>query len=97
MKFQQAFRKFVEEIIVPDGQAREEDGKRPSQNVFDEMAKLNIIAMRLGTGAHLKGRTLMGGIVKPEEVSTVLGLLFLIQKTIHKQSPNLHNKVRLFP
>ena len=27
----------------------------------------NIIAMRLGTGKHLKGRTLMGGIVTPEE------------------------------
>lgn len=25
--------------------------------------------MRLGPGKHLKGRTLMGGIVKPEEVS----------------------------
>lgn len=31
------------------------------------MGKLNIIAMRLGPGPHLKGRTLMGGIVKPEE------------------------------
>ena len=68
IKFQHAYRKFVEEIIVPDGQAREEDGKRPSQSVFDEMARLNIIAMRLGPGPHLKGRTLMGGIVKPEEV-----------------------------
>jgi hypothetical protein len=27
----------------------------------------NIIAMRLGPGKHLKGRTLLGGIVKPEE------------------------------
>ena len=27
----------------------------------------NIISMRLGPGKHLKGRTLMGGIVKPEE------------------------------
>jgi hypothetical protein len=25
-------------------------------------------AMRLGPGKHLKGRTLFGGIVKPEEV-----------------------------
>ncbi|KIM39789.1 hypothetical protein M413DRAFT_446715 [Hebeloma cylindrosporum] len=66
-KFQAAFRKFVEDVIVPDGRAREEDGKRPSQSVFDEMAKLNIIAMRLGPGPHLKGLELMGGIVKPEE------------------------------
>ncbi|KAF5371822.1 hypothetical protein D9615_009550 [Tricholomella constricta] len=66
-RFQAAFRKFVEEVLMPDAQAREEDGKRPSQSVFDEMAKLNLIAMRLGPGEHLKGRVLMGGIVKPEE------------------------------
>ncbi|TFK40294.1 acyl-CoA dehydrogenase [Crucibulum laeve] len=66
-RFQTAFRKFVEEVLLPDGQAREEDGKRPSQSVFDAMAKENIIAMRLGPGPHLKGLELMGGIVKPEE------------------------------
>lgn len=59
----------MEEIIFPDAQAREEDGKRPSQYVFDEMAKVNLIAMRLGPGKHLEGKMLMGGIVKPEEVS----------------------------
>ena len=32
------------------------------------MAALNMHAMRLGPGKHLKGLTLMGGIVKPEEV-----------------------------
>ena len=31
------------------------------------MAELNLLAMRLGPGKHLKGRTLMGGIVAPEE------------------------------
>ncbi|KAF8986586.1 acyl-CoA dehydrogenase [Cyathus striatus] len=66
-RFQSACRKFVEEIILPDSQAHEEDGKRPSQSVFDEMAKLNIIAMRLGPGPHLEGLELMGGLVKPEE------------------------------
>ncbi|KII88385.1 hypothetical protein PLICRDRAFT_175981 [Plicaturopsis crispa FD-325 SS-3] len=65
--FQAALRKFVDEVVYPDAQAREEDGKRPSQSVFDEMARLNIIAMRLGPGVHLKGRVLMGGIVKPEQ------------------------------
>lgn len=64
-------------------QAREEDGKRPDQKVFDKMAyvnkphlyqtlifrlsEYNIHAMRLGPGKHLKGLTLMKGIVKPEE------------------------------
>ncbi|KAG6831805.1 hypothetical protein H0H92_007482 [Tricholoma furcatifolium] len=66
-RFQVEFRKFVETIILPDAQAREEDGKRPSQNVFDEMAKRNIIAMKLGPGKHLQGRVLMDGLVKPEE------------------------------
>ncbi len=68
-QFQVAFREFVERVVLPDAQAREEDGKRPSQSVFDEMAQLNIIAMRFGPGKHLEGRTLMNGLVKPEEVS----------------------------
>ncbi|KAJ6619673.1 acyl-CoA dehydrogenase [Mycena sp. CBHHK59/15] len=65
--FQAALRKFFEVEILPDALAREEDGKRPSQSVFDAMARTNILAMRLGPGPHLKGRVLMGGIVKPEE------------------------------
>ena len=28
---------------------------------------MNIPAMRLGKGKHLKGRTLLGGVVSPEE------------------------------
>ncbi|KAF8235821.1 acyl-CoA dehydrogenase [Tricholoma matsutake] len=66
-RLQAEFRKFVELVLLPDAQAREEDGKRPSQSCFDEMAKLNIIAMRLGPGKHLQGRVLMNGVVKPEE------------------------------
>ncbi|KDR76298.1 hypothetical protein GALMADRAFT_67494 [Galerina marginata CBS 339.88] len=62
-----AFRKFVEEILVPDAELREADGKRPDLNVYLEMGKQNIVAMRLGPGPHLKGRMLMGGVVKPEE------------------------------
>lgn len=27
----------------------------------------NIFAMRLGPGKHLKGRTLLGGVIAPEE------------------------------
>lgn len=30
-------------------------------------SETNIIAMRQGPGKHLRGRTLMGGLVKPEE------------------------------
>ncbi|OCH95412.1 acyl-CoA dehydrogenase [Obba rivulosa] len=66
-KFQTAVRKFVDDVIYPDAQAREADGKRPSQHVFDKMAELNMHAMRMGPGKHLKGLTLMNGLVKPEE------------------------------
>ncbi|KAH6913049.1 acyl-CoA dehydrogenase [Coprinopsis sp. MPI-PUGE-AT-0042] len=57
--FTVAYRKFVDEVIVPDAQLHEEDGKRPSQH-------LNIIAMRMGPGL-IKGLELMGGMIKPEE------------------------------
>ncbi|KAJ7170602.1 peroxisomal acyl-CoA-dehydrogenase [Mycena crocata] len=66
-KFQAAVRKFVDEFIYPEAQIKEEDGTRVSQELVDKMTELNIHAMRLGPGKHLKGLTLMGGIVKPEE------------------------------
>jgi len=52
---------------LPEAQAREEDGKRISSQVFGELTKMNILPMRLGPGSHLKGLTLMGGIIEPEE------------------------------
>ncbi|KAJ7284912.1 acyl-CoA dehydrogenase/oxidase [Mycena rebaudengoi] len=66
--FQTAIRKFVETEVLPDALAREEDGKPPSQSVFDALVRTNILAMRLGPGPHLKGRILMGGLVEPEEL-----------------------------
>ncbi|KAJ7773195.1 acyl-CoA dehydrogenase/oxidase [Mycena metata] len=66
-RFQSAFRKFVDEVIFPDAQLHEREGGRPSQKVFDEMARLNITAMRVGPGKHLNGRVLMGGIISVEE------------------------------
>ncbi|KXN91722.1 Long-chain specific acyl-CoA dehydrogenase, mitochondrial [Leucoagaricus sp. SymC.cos] len=66
-KFQKAVRKFFDEVVAPDATAREEDGKPPSKSVIEAMAKLNLLAMRMGPGMHLKGLELMGGIVKPEE------------------------------
>ena len=56
---------------LPDAQKHEEDGKRPSQHVFDEMARTNLIALRMGPGKHLEGKEIMGGLVKPEEVSLI--------------------------
>ncbi|KAI0710023.1 peroxisomal acyl-CoA-dehydrogenase [Earliella scabrosa] len=66
-QLQKAVREFVDNIIFPDAQERELDGKRPSQDVLDKMTEMNLHAMRMGPGKHLKGLTLMGGIVKPEE------------------------------
>lgn len=37
-KFQRAIRLFFDENVYEDAQSREEDGKRPSQAVFDKMA-----------------------------------------------------------
>lgn len=62
-------RKFVREVVYPEAQVHEESGKPPSQSVLTALAEMNIIGMRLGPGKHLEGRILMGGIVKPEEVS----------------------------
>ncbi|KAF8656805.1 hypothetical protein AX16_002355 [Volvariella volvacea WC 439] len=66
-QFQKAVRKFVDEVITPDAIAREEDGRPPSKSVIEAMAQMNFHAMRMGPGKHLKGLTLMGGIVKPEQ------------------------------
>ncbi|KAJ7475782.1 peroxisomal acyl-CoA-dehydrogenase [Mycena latifolia] len=75
-KFQVAIRKFVDEFIYPEAQIKEEDGTRVSQELVDRMAALNIHAMRMGPGKHLKGLTLMGGLVKPEEFDYFHELIF---------------------
>ena len=45
----------MDEVILPDAVAREEDGKPPSKSVIEAMAKKNLHAMRMGPGKHLKG------------------------------------------
>lgn len=47
---------------------------------------MNIIAMRLGPGKHLQGRTLMGGVVKPEEFDYFyeVGSVLEIQGVTHE-------------
>lgn len=66
-RFHKAVREFFETAVAPEAARCEETGKHIPQEVVDKLAETNIIAMRLGPGKHLKGRTLMGGIVKPEE------------------------------
>nr|UOO00980.1 long-chain acyl-CoA dehydrogenase [Ganoderma lucidum] len=83
MKFQRVLRKFVDEVITPDalGQAREEDGKRPSVSVIKQMAEQGILAMNMGPGKHLKGRTLLGGVIKPEEFDRFHELILMQEGT----------------
>ncbi|KII96016.1 hypothetical protein PLICRDRAFT_34974 [Plicaturopsis crispa FD-325 SS-3] len=65
--FQKAVRTFFMEVVYPEAIECEENGKRISQGLVDKMSEVNVLAMRLGPGKHLQGRSLMGGIVKPEE------------------------------
>jgi hypothetical protein len=51
-------RKFVDNVMYPDAQAREEDGKRPSQAVFDDMAYVVVswhLVSRLTTSRQTDG------------------------------------------
>ncbi|KAF8211642.1 acyl-CoA dehydrogenase/oxidase [Mycena galopus ATCC 62051] len=66
-KFHKAVRTFFMEVVHPAALECEANGKRIPQEVVDKMAEVNMIAMRLGPGKHLKGRTLMNGVVTPEE------------------------------
>ncbi|KIP05823.1 hypothetical protein PHLGIDRAFT_91676 [Phlebiopsis gigantea 11061_1 CR5-6] len=66
-KFHKAVRKFMTEVVYPEAVRCEDNGKRISQDVVDKICEMNIFAMRLGKGKHLKGRTLMGGVITPEE------------------------------
>ena len=67
-RLQRAVRVWVDEVLKPEAQEKELSGVRISDEVIDQMGKNNLLAMRLGPGPHLQGRTLMGGgVVEPEE------------------------------
>ncbi|KAJ6627333.1 acyl-CoA dehydrogenase/oxidase [Mycena sp. CBHHK59/15] len=66
-KFHTAVRTFFMEVVQPEAIKCEENGKKIPQEVVDKMSEVNLIAMRLGPGKHLQGRTLMNGTVTPEE------------------------------
>lgn len=55
-------RRFVDTEIKPEAQVKEADGTYISQELIDRMAETNVLAMRLGPGKHLNGRTLLGGM-----------------------------------
>lgn len=83
-KFQEWMRKFVDEHLYDDAQAREEDGKFPAKETVELQAKYNILAMRLGPGKHLKGLTLADGLVKPEEARLFSQMGTFVSLTPHK-------------
>lgn len=66
-KLQSAMRVFTDKYVRPEARQKEQDGTYISQELINRMAETNILAMRMGPGKHLKGRTLLGGVVKPEE------------------------------
>ena len=59
-------RRWVDVESRPEAEEKERDGTWISQHMVDRMAETGILAMRLGPGEHLHGRTLLGG-VKGEE------------------------------
>ena len=64
-RLQRATRKFVDEHIFPEAQEKELDGTDISQKLVDKMAANGLLAMRLGPGKPLSGKTLLG-VVKSE-------------------------------
>ncbi|KAL4920046.1 acyl-CoA dehydrogenase/oxidase [Aspergillus aurantiobrunneus] len=66
-RLQKAIREFTALHVAPEAQEKERDGTWISQVLIDKMAEANVLAMRLGPGKHLHGRTLLGGAVSGEE------------------------------
>ncbi|KAF1813265.1 acyl-CoA dehydrogenase family protein [Eremomyces bilateralis CBS 781.70] len=66
-RLQKVMREFTNLHVYPEAQQKEQDGTYISQELIDKMAANGLLAMRLGPGAHLHGKELMGGAVKGEE------------------------------
>lgn len=75
-RLQRAVREFVDKDVYPEAQEKELDGTHISQALVDKMAQNNLLAMRLGPGRHLHGRTVMG-CVPGEQVDYFHDLLTL--------------------
>ena len=64
-------------MLVSSKLWRESRSACPAGHILELMlwfSKVNLHAMRMGPGKHLKGLELMDGIVKPEEVRGLLEL-----------------------
>lgn len=66
-KLRKAMRKFVEEHIKPEAQEKEHSGEFISQELIDKMAEKGVLAMRMGPGKHLHGKTLLDGAIDPKD------------------------------
>lgn len=66
-RLQRAMREFTDKYVTPEAQEKEQDGTYISQELIDRMAETNVLAMRLGPGKHLHGRTILGGAVDGKE------------------------------
>lgn len=65
-RLQKEFRRWVTDNLVDIAQECDPFGKPPPRELFQEMGRLNITAMRLGPGKHLRGRKLFADI-DPDE------------------------------
>ncbi|KAF2868923.1 acyl-CoA dehydrogenase family protein [Massariosphaeria phaeospora] len=63
---QKKLREFTDLYVTPEAQQKEKDGTYISQELVDRLAEHDLLAMRLGPGKWLHGKTLMG-VVKGEE------------------------------
>ncbi len=66
-RLQKAMREFVDTHMKPEAQEKEKSGEFISQELIDKMAEQNVLAMRMGPGKHLEGRSLLGGAIQPKE------------------------------
>lgn len=66
-RLQKAIREFTDKYVTPEAQEKERDGTYISQELINRMAETNVLAMRLGPGKHLHGRSLLGGVVDGKE------------------------------
>ena len=84
-RLQKAMRIFVETHITPEAIEKEKDGTTISQGLIDKMADAGILAMRLGPGAHLHNRSLLGGVVDGKDYDYFHDMIVSQELTRHNQ------------
>jgi hypothetical protein len=81
-----AVREFIDRHVAEEAKEGELSGTPPSKSLWKLMGEPNIElwAMRQGPGPHLKGRTLLNGVVTPEEFDQFHAMI-IAQGTINSQ------------